>query len=297
VKQAFSEPRLQSRIMSTRLIHVNWVAGGNVTEMQDDDWMVPRRLHFSGTAGPEQISEGNDLSIDTEFLRKRELRKLALQPQPTTPIAENNPWADLDRSIARALPAFPDRMWTLGDTARWVIERTPEAVDGHSIDEDKLFEILPDIHGALSDGEVSAFAITQNDPVPRELPAATWSIYQLVVEEKNGLIRIFPLISSSTEHEQHLLNVKVKREDVLQRWPSSSPPSVPQTTMGAENQCRQWLATMMKEASAQPIPKATLRKEALTKFRGLAKRGFDRAWDRAIREANALHWRASGRRT
>ena len=235
--------------------------------------MVPRRLHFSGTAGPEQISEGNDLSIDTEFLRKRELRKSALQPQPTTPIAENNPWADLDRSIARALPAFPDRMWTLGDTARWVIERTPEAVDGHSIDEDKLFEILPDIHGALSDGEVSAFAITQNDPVPRELPAATWSVYQLVVEEKNGLIRIFPLISSSTEHEQHLLNVKVKREDVLQRWPSSSPPSVPQTTMGAENQCRQWLATMMKEASAQPIPKATLRKEALTKFRASRSEG------------------------
>jgi hypothetical protein len=51
-------------------------------------------------------------------------------------------------------------MWTLGDTGRWVIERTPAAVNGLSIDEDKLFEVLPEIHAALSDGEVSVFANT-----------------------------------------------------------------------------------------------------------------------------------------
>jgi hypothetical protein len=267
--------------------------------MQDDDWMISRRLHSPGAVAAEQLSEDNNLSIDTEFLRKRELRKSALQPQPTTPIAADNPWSDIDRSIARDIPAFPDRMWSLGDTARWVIERTPEAVNGFSIDEDKLFDILPDIHRALMDGDVSAFANTQNDPVPRELPAETWSVYQLAFEEKDGLIRIFPLSSSSTDYEQHLLNVRIKREHVLQRWPttSSAPTPVQPTTIGAENRCRQWLAAKMKEAPTQPVPKALLFEEARAKFRGLAKRGFDRAWDRAIREANALNWRASGRRS
>jgi hypothetical protein len=262
----------------------------------DDDWMFPRRMHSPECVEREQLPKGSNLSIDPELLRIRKLRKLALQPQP---IMEDNPWwSYLDRRNASAFPTFPERMWNLGDTARWVIERSVEAVDGLSIDEDKLVEILPDIHRALSDGEVSAFAITQNDPVPRELPAETWSVYELVIEERNGLIRVFPLISSSTEPEQHLLNVKVRREDVLQRWPdASSSPSVRQTTVGAENQCRQWLAPMMKAAPTQPIPKATLREEARAKFPGLAKRGFDRAWDRAIREVNALNWRASGRRT
>ena len=230
----------------------------------DDDWMFPRRLHSPECVEREQLPKGSNLSIDPEFLRKRKLRKLALQPQPTNPITESY----LDHRIARAFPTFPERIWSLGDTARWVAERSVEAVDGLSIDEDKLVEILPDIHRALSDGEVSAFAITQNDPVPRELPAETWSVYELVIEERNGLIRVFPLISSSTEHEQHLLNVKVKREDVLQRWPdASSSPPVRQTTVGAENQCRQWLAAMMKAAPTQPTPKGTLVRRPARNFR------------------------------
>ena len=180
-----------------------------------------------------------------------------------------------------------------------MIERTPRAVNGLSIDEEKLFEILPEIHSALSVGEVSAFANKGNDPVPCELPAETWSVHELVVEERNGLLRIFPLSSSSSAHEQHLLNVRVKREDVLRRWPAASSvrTSVQPTTMGAENQCRRWLAAMMKTAPNQPRAKAAILEEALARFRGLAKRGFDRAWNAAIRETNAQKWRAPGRRS
>ena len=37
-----------------------------------------------------------------------------------------------------------------------MIERTSRAVDGLSVDEDKLFDAVPEIHKALADGEVSA---------------------------------------------------------------------------------------------------------------------------------------------
>jgi hypothetical protein len=181
-----------------------------------------------------------------------------------------------------------------------VIERTPRAVNGLSIDAEKLFEVLPEIHAALSTGDILAFAHTRNDPVPSELPAETWSVYELAVEEKSGLIRIFPLRSSSSDYEQHLLNVRIKREGVLQRWPAASSPgatSVQPTTIGAENQCRRWLAATMKKAPTQPKAKAVLREEALRKFPGLAKRSFDRAWSAAVRETSAHKWGAPGRRS
>jgi hypothetical protein len=189
-------------------------------------------------------------------------------------------------------------MWTLGDTARWVIERTPEAVDGLSVDEKKLFECLPEIRAAFFAGEISVFANTANDSVPRELPSETWAVHELVVEEKNGLIRIFPA-SSSTEYEQQLLNLRVKRDQVLARWPAPSKTgkAAQPTTVGAENQCRRWLTSIMKDAPNKPRPKRAVGEEALTKFPGLAKRGFDRAWDAAIRESNATKWRAPGPRS
>jgi hypothetical protein len=261
-------------------------------DLQDDDWMFPRRLHTAQAEGPNDPPEKPNFQIDPKFLRQRELRKQKLSPLPNSPA---EPWLDVDRSIARSLPAFSDRMWTLGDTARWVIERTSEAVNGLSIDEERLFEILPEIHAALSAGEVSVFANTNHDPIPRELPAETWSTYQLAVEERNGLIRVFPV---SPSDEEHLLNVRLKREAVLQRWPpaSGAPTPIQPTTMGAENQCRRWLVEMMKTARTQPRPKQAVCEEALAKFPGLSKRGFGRAWDAAVREANAQAWRASGRR-
>ena len=264
--------------------------------MENDDWMIPRRLH---AAQPEEIHEQlkkQAFTIDPQFLRQRELRKQRLSPQPSR---KGDPWLDFDRSIARSYPAFGDRMWTLGDTARWMIERTVEAVDGISIDQEKLLEVLPEIHAAFCAGEVSIFANTENDPVPRELPSETWSVYQLVIEERDGLIRIFPMNSSSSDYEQHLLNVRVKRDDVLQRWPARTEPRNlnRSTTVGAENQCRRWLAEMMKAAPSRPRPKDTVRREGLAKFSGLSKRGFDRAWDTAIRETNARSWGAPGRRS
>lgn len=234
-----------------------------------------------------------------EDSRRQEFKRQRLAQPKLHSIAEEHPWSALDRKFADVLPKFCEPMWTLGDTARWVIERTPEAVNGLSIDENKLLSILPEIRKALADGEVSAFAHTQQNPVPIELPAEAWFVHELVVEEKNGLIRIFPANSSSNDCEQHLFGLMLKSGDVLRRWPSSSKTQTPvqQTKVGAENQCRRWLAAMMKEAPNQPRPKLDVREKAQKSFPGLANRAFDRAWHAAIRESRAEKWRAPGRRS
>src|SRR5262245_35791957 len=88
------------------------------------------------------------------------------------------------------------------DAARWVAERTRETVEGLSIDEEPLAEVLLEIHGALAAGEVRAWAHTPNDPVPRELPNETWAIYQLAIEERNGLLFIVPDLGASPNQER-----------------------------------------------------------------------------------------------
>lgn len=267
--------------------------------MQDDDWMLPRRLHSEKMAESNEQSRTN-LRIDPEFLRQRKSRKQGLAATVLPPVdSGDNPWSEFDRNLARTISNFSEKMWTLGDTARWVIERTAEAVNGLSVDEDKLFDASPQIHRALADGEVSAFAITPHNPVPSELPAETWFVYELVIEEKNGLVRTYPLNSSSSVHDQHLLNVRVRRKDVLRRWPPSNARTAaqPTTTVGAENQCRRWLVAMMRNAPLKPKPKARVYEEALKKFSTLGKRGFDRAWRAAVLESNAEAWGAPGRRS
>jgi len=266
--------------------------------MQDNDWMIPRELHGVSAAASTGQAEGR-MQVDPEFLYRRRLRKERLSPQPHTATA-GRPWLHSDRSMGGSVPAFPNRLWTLGDTARWVIERTPEAVNGLSIEVEKLFKVLPEIHEAFSSGEVPVFANTLHNPIPRELPAETWSVYELLVEEKDGLVRIFASNLNFSGPHQPLLDIRVNREDVLQKWPDPANPArvaQPMTTKAAENQCRRWLVAMMRENPNKPRPKAAVCAEALAKFRGLGKRGFSRAWDAAIREANALKWRDPGRRT
>lgn len=59
----------------------------------------------------------------------------------------------------------------------------------------------------------------------------------------------------------------------------------------AEAHCRRWLGKRCS-ASATPVPKADVRKEALGLFPGLSSRSFDRAWAETAPET----WKAAGRR-
>jgi hypothetical protein len=120
----------------------------------------------------------------------------------------------------------------------------------------------------------------------------------LVVEHHDDLIRIFPA-SSGSDYEEELLNLRLGRDQILNRWPAASAERkfVQRTTAGAENQCRRWLADMMKKNLNKPRPKAAVSREAVAEFPGLGKRGFDRAWEAAVRETSAFKWKAPGRRS
>jgi hypothetical protein len=122
----------------------------------DDDILIPRRLHSAANGSPanENIA---DLSIDPEMLERRGKRKQALHPQASAGAVNEEPWGHLDRGLAARIPAFNEPMWTLGDVARWVVERTAQAVDGLSIDEEKLPEALTEIHDALSRAQITAW--------------------------------------------------------------------------------------------------------------------------------------------
>jgi hypothetical protein len=269
--------------------------------MPQDDFFIPRRSYLGAEAEtdhpPSEVAQG--VRIDPLILEERLRRKRALAPQPKTVDNDGCPWSQLDRRIGDAFPAFEERMWTLGETARWVTARTREAVNGWSIDDERLPEIVVEIQAALAAGEVRAWAHTPSDPLPRELPTETWAIYQLAIEERHGLLRIIPVQSRSPDDAPVFLDMRLNREDVLRRWPDDQEktPSAKVGTVGAEHGCRIWLANLIKAKLHNPQPKHTLRKEAKGRFPTLSDRGFDRAWTAAISETGAVRWSAPGRRS
>lgn len=163
----------------------------------DDDILIPRRFYSTANrADPNGKPAG--FAIDPAMLERRRHRKQAVPPQASDSSVDEAPWKYIDRALAARVPAFNAPMWTLGDVARWVIERTPEAVDGLSIDEEKLPEALTEIHDTLLRGQIAAWSATTREPVPRELPAATWSIFEFAFEEKDGLLHTITFRASGS---------------------------------------------------------------------------------------------------
>ena len=148
--------------------------------MQDNDWMISGRLHSGQVEMPVQQAPNSKVRVDSQLLQQRKLR---LEGVPAQPIVATNEelLSEIDRSMARNAPAFTERIWTVGDAARWVTKRTPEAVNGLSVDEEKLFEVLPEIHAAFLAGEVSTFATTKTTQFfvnchPRRGRCTNWSL-------------------------------------------------------------------------------------------------------------------------
>jgi hypothetical protein len=269
----------------------------------DDDFLIPRRSRFSrAKASPEgQLGEPTSGRTDPKIVEERRKRKESTAPQPKG--VHNNrdePWKYADRRFGDAFPTFEESWWTLCDAARWIAERTPEAVNGLSIDEERLFEIVSEIREALANGGVRAWAHTPHDPVPRELPRETWAVYDCGIEKRNQLLWIIPFrCSGSPDDENVLIDIRLSREDVLRRWPDEQgrTPSREAGTAGAEHACCHWLTQMMKANPHKPRPKQALREEAHSRFTKLSNRAFDRAWTSAISRTGALSWSAPGRRS
>jgi hypothetical protein len=262
----------------------------------DDDILIPRRLHSTANC---RDSNGNPagFAIDPAMLERRRKRKQAIPPQASDSSVNEAPWQYIDRALAGRIPAFNELMWTLGDVARWVVERTPEAVDGLSIDEEKLPDALTEVHNALVMGQIAAWSATTQEPVPRELPAATWSIFEFAYEEKNGLIYTLTFRPSGSIDERPLKDLRFRSVEVRRLWPGAEPAPPPPTTVAAQTECRRWLASEMRASLDRPRPKSQVFAEAKKRFPKLSKRGFDRAWGDAIGETGAEKWSKAGQRT
>ena len=266
--------------------------------MSEDDFLIARSVNAPETEIlPEPVSgaTANHRAVEQRILRKK---SLALQPS-SIHRGTHEAWKELDRRMAESFPGFDERMWTLGQAALWIAERTSAAVNGVTIDTERLFEVVPQIHKALAAGEIRAWSHTANDPVPRELPRETWEVYQLAIEQEGHLLWILPVRESAPRNEPVLRHVRLVRDDVLRRWPDpkrkkSSPPL---GTVAAENACRSWLKELMKAGPERPRSKQTLCDEAKKRFPRLSQRAFDRAWTYAISESGAELWSAPGRRS
>jgi hypothetical protein len=263
-----------------------------MTTDHEDDILIPQRLH-STAKGNEPNGPPASLSIDPAMLDRRNKRKLAIHPQPSNGSTTESLLEHIDRTVAARIPAFSDPMWTLGDVARWVVKRTAEAVDGLSIDEEKLPDALIEIHDALVRDQIEAWSATTFEPMPRKLPAATWSIYEFAFEEINGLLHTLTIHPAT--HERPFKDLRFKSVEVRRHWLGAEPVSQP-TTAGAETDCRRWLSSEMSTSPDRPRPKKEVRAEAIKRFPKLAKRGFERAWSDAIRKTGAQKWSKSGRR-
>ena len=67
-------------------------------------------------------------------------------------------------------------------------------------------------------------------------------------------------------------------------------------TAVAEGGLSRWLTTMMQDKPDAPISKEKVKQLASSKFR-FSKRGFERAWAKAVTESGAIRWSKAGRKS
>jgi hypothetical protein len=264
----------------------------------NSDYLIPRRLHsaLEEPSEPAAAGVGRRVRVHPDLITKRSEMK-SQTPIASSAGSEADQFRYMDRRMA-SVPAYDKPTWTLGEVALWVTERTTEGVNGSSIDEDRLKEVLPEIQDAFVRGEVEASGNTRHDPIAQRLPPETFEVYPLTIELTNGLLRVFPLAAGAEADEQAIFNVLVDRSSVLQRWPAASddgtPHSVP--TAAAERRAEAWLVEKMRTHVGPPLPKQPLRAEAVNLFK-VSVRGFDRAWSAAVKKAGRPDWSKAGRRS
>lgn len=231
----------------------------------------------------------NTTDLDGDFLLPRRW------PAPTDGAAWKDTIRYLDRQHGEAASDYNEVNWTLADTIKWIAERTQTAVNRLSIHEAAAERAVGELQQALERGEIRASGTTSADPLPRELRPETWGIHEMCLRDDGHLL--WPIVVHHRTEDQHVLDVRLRRRDVLQSWPPfGHSPAGPVSTQGRETACKRWLAAMMSADRDKPPAKKAVRDEASTKFPGLAKRAFDRAWTAAIEDTGADAWGAPGRR-
>jgi hypothetical protein len=160
----------------------------------------------------------------------------------------------MDWRMGSALPLFGDDYWPLSAVVCWIQDRTPEAVDGWTVDERQLANTLGEIWDALRAGDVRAHGKAGDDPNLREIPRASWFAYVLAYENRTGLIYLHVVPDGAEAPDGSISEIYISRHEVLRRWPSSKT-EVPPSSAGAEHECKIWIASQIRSSPDHPIPK------------------------------------------
>lgn len=118
-----------------------------------------------------------------------------------------------------------------------------------------------------------------------EIPPREWAHLKLFEDGKRDVLRYDAL-----DRNEPYSNVRFRRKDLMRLWPPD------EAKAKAESACRRWLVLQMHDLPAgRTKSKKQFEQEAVNKFRPLAVRQFQRAWDLAIEEALAPAWKKAGR--
>jgi hypothetical protein len=137
---------------------------------------------------------------------------------------------------------------------------------------------------ALADSQLNAEALDETGK-PVDVPSREWGYLKRFEEGNREVLKYGPLDS-----RPRFTQVNLKSRDLMRLWPSTP------ATMKAEHNCARWLAQQMAQSpTKRPKSRAAFWTDAKRQFRGLAKRQFDRAWDKAVAETGAENWSKAGR--
>jgi hypothetical protein len=85
-------------------------------------------------------------------------------------------------------------------------------------------------------------------------------------------------------------HLQIRKSDLLNRWPAAEP------KIRAEADCCRWLMEEIhKSPACRPKPKIGFWAEAKNRFKPIARRQFNRAWDKALAETGIESWAKAGR--
>ncbi len=193
-----------------------------------------------------------------------------------------------------------DAHWSLGMVLAWITYRTEQAVI--NIKHGRWAPTkaaISDLLSALRSGKLIAHGMLECERIPHPIETAVWSSIEIVVKWMKfaghmslPTAGIAVVIAQRMGHPQTwLLSATVPAAKVRKVWPAAKP------TAAAETRCQKYLLTEMKRSpDRSPNSKSDLLADCQTRFPGISKRGFERAWVNAIKQTGAVGWGKAGRR-
>ncbi len=125
-----------------------------------------------------------------------------------------------------------------------------------------------------------------------EIPLDVWRHYQVVDWPRGVAV-------ADTGEKLFSVHAKARPQPYANLQLSTEPVSRPgpKSTVAKEQACFRHLVQQMRSRPDDPIRKEDAWKEASEHFPGVSRKGFDRAWARAIEDTQAFAWRKPGSRT